>query len=288
MNLIYLREVPEAHTAFLGALVGDIVGSRPTPHKITSLDFPLFSEKSKFTDDSVLTIAVAFALWKYGRNNLAAIEDCLVNFFRRYPGRGYGKGFAAWCTDEGRTDSFANGAAMRVSSAGYIAKSFEQALELAKHTALPTHNNPVAIAAAQSIALAIQASVCGMSKDKIAEAVDEIFHGCGIKNVATMKSSDYDALYGKEAFSKAFAFPSVPQTLACFFESHDAENAIRRAVACDKDKDTQGSMAAAIAFPFYRRIPKEFIENLPPLPEEFVEIIIMFSETYDVPKLELI
>ena len=166
-----------------GAILGDIIGS---PYEFDfnnykSKDFPLFCQRSEFTDDTVMTLAVAKALLDTCRQDDAAIKAALVYQMQRlgraYPGRGYGAHFNGWLyeDDPHPYNSYGNGSAMRVSAAAELAKDMEQALHLAKLTAEVTHNHPEGIKGAQATAAAMFLARTGSSKADIRTYVEREF-----------------------------------------------------------------------------------------------------------------
>lgn len=290
MKLVKLSNYREAIRAVAGPIIGDMIGSPyeyPPEKRIRHTNFPLFSEESKFTDDSVLHVATMAAFLQHGRYAQAAdFEAYYRDFYKRYPDRGYGERFRDWNENAGPSDSFANGAAMRVGPAAYVGHTTMEVLNLAEEISLPTHNEVMAITAAKSVALMIYKAKIGEGKREMGKGFEMIYSESKTFLSCRLAPEDYDVFYDGCPVSKAF--PSVPQSIACFFHTDNAESAARRAVACAKDADTQASIALGIACPFYQAIPKECAENLPALPEEFIDIIINFSRLYHVPNLKLI
>lgn len=284
-KLIKIHEVFSEIPTIFGAVIGDIIGSAyEYPYEVRTKDpnFILFTPKSKFTDDTVLTMAVAKSfLETQGNKEMLAerVDFNLKKFRNTYRKRGYGSGFREWCKG-GSNYSLGNGSSMRVSSVAYVAKNEQEVMDLAEKVSVVSHAHPDGISAAQGVALAIYLSLVGMPKDLIREKVSPVMNSCDLTD-----PSIYDAQYGE---SVATSYPSVPQALACFFSTNSAEEAIRVAVACGQDADTQADIAAAVACPYYRKIPREFIEGLPGLPKEFIEIIKEITNTYGCPKMEII
>ena len=148
----------------LGAIAGDIIGSVYERHNITVTDFPLFDPQARFTDDTVLTVAVAEAILT-GADYVGKLRE----YFRLYPHRGYGPGFKRWAASDQMTPYFSrgNGSAMRVSPVGFAFESLEEVLQEAKRSAEVTHNTAEAIQGAQAIASAIFLARKGEGKEGI-------------------------------------------------------------------------------------------------------------------------
>lgn len=285
-------------TVVWGAIFGDVIGAPyeyPWRGRTTSRDFTLLSKKSKPTDDSILTLAImqSFLDIEGEERDLKILGERvdynLRNFAAKYPDSGYGKGFKEWLKG-GSNNSLGNGAAMRVSPVAYVAKTEEEVLELAAITAAVSHAHPEGIAGAQAVALAVFLALHAhvdeenpVGKVEIIEKVSEVMSPV-MEEMDLINPESYDHAYKD---SVATAYPSVPQALACFFSTSTVEEAVRAAVACGQDGDTQAAIAASVAFPFYGTIPTCFITKMPPLPSEFFMIIDKFSRTYNIPKLRI-
>ena len=253
----------------LGAIVGDVVGSVYEFNNYRGLDFPLFSPKSTFTDDSVLTFATAKVLLD-GLDYAAAYQD----FARRYPNRGYGGFFYSWIysKDPKPYNSFGNGSAMRVSPVGFAFNSIEETLAEAQRSAEVTHNHPEGIKGAQAVALAIYLARHAASKTEIRREISSRF--------------GYDLSRTTQEIRKVNHFDetcpgSVPEAIIAFLESNDFEHAIRLAVSLGGDSDTIACMTGGIAQAFYGGVPQAIaIETLARLPEEFLQILERFNAKY--------
>jgi len=155
----------------LGAIAGDIIGSVYEAWRIKTTEFPLFKRRSRFTDDTVLTIGVAWAIL-----NNEDYSASLRQFGRRYPWAGYGAGFSLWLfSDSGPYGSWGNGSAMRVSPVGFAFSTIEEVLREAKKSAEITHNHPEGIKGAQATALAIFLGRQGSSREQIRQEITERF-----------------------------------------------------------------------------------------------------------------
>lgn len=236
----------------IGAIIGDIVGSIYEFDNIKRKDFPLFSTDCDFTDDTVMTIAVAKALAQYNKEDgLEKFKSDLVDVMHevgcRYPHCGYGGFFLVWMMKNHREpyNSFGNGSAMRVSAVGWYANSLEEAELLAKATAEVTHNHPEGIIGAQATAAAIWLARNGRDKEGMKELIKEYIEAKYYRLDFTLDeirpTYDYEVTCQK----------SVPQALVAFFESTDFEDAIRNAISIGGDSDTIAAITGSVAEAFY-------------------------------------
>lgn len=232
----------------LGAIIGDFVGSIYEMNNIHTTDFPFFSETCTFTDDSMMTVAVMEALLS-DRD----YAGCMRKYGRQYPDAGYGSRFLAWVNDAAAPayNSFGNGSAMRVSPAGWIAHSLEEALDLARDTALPTHNHPEGVLGAQVVAGCIFLLRQGRSKEKIRAWVEEMGYPMN-QTIAELQQT-----YRFDVSCRG----SVPQAIQAFIESSDFESAIRLGVSIGGDSDTIASIAGALAEVVYP-IPLDMVKHV--------------------------
>lgn len=233
----------------IGAIIGDIVGSRFEWMNNRSTEFDFLTEVNKFTDDTVMTCAVAD--WLVNDSNLA---EELRTWANKYPKAGYGGKFRDWVFDKNilpAYNSYGNGSAMRVSPVGFYATSFGEALELAKRSAEVTHNHPEGIKGAQAIASAIFFARAGRTKDEIKEIIEEWF-GYDLNR----KLDDIRPVYKFDATCQG----SVSEAIIAFLESDDYESAIRLAISIGGDSDTIACMTGGIAAAYYG-IPDEIVEK---------------------------
>jgi len=230
----------------IGAIMGDVVGSiyeSPT-RAIKTKSFPLFGAGCGPTDDSVLTLAVAEALMS-DMNFARAYRK----HYARYPDAGFGSGFVAWTAGAaGSGRSYGNGAAMRVSPIGFWGKSLQGVLDLARQSAVVTHDDPRAIKSAQAVAAAIFLARSGRSKAEIARAVAALSGYDLTRKIAAIRAG-----YGYDLTADG----SVPEAIVAFLESSGFEDAIRNAVSLGGDSDTQAAIAGGIAEAYYG-IPLRF------------------------------
>ncbi len=233
----------------LGAIVGDIVGSVYEFDNIKTTEFPLFSDDCRFTDDSILTIALAETILR----DLSYV-DVLKQYFFRYPMGGYGGFFSTWArsADSKPYNSWGNGAAMRISPVGFAFDSLEEVLAQAKKYTEVTHNHPEGIAGAQATAAAIFLARTGSSKEEIRSYVRENF-GYNLDRTC-------DGIRPYYAFNESCR-GTVPEAIIAFLDSSDYENAIRLAVSLGGDSDTLACITGGIAEAFYGGVPKAIAEE---------------------------
>jgi ADP-ribosylglycohydrolase len=256
-------------TILLGAIAGDMIGSpyERRPHK--SVEFPLFSPNSTFTDDSVLTVAVADAL--LSEEDYAS---ALRRWSRQYPHAGYGGAYRDWFWQENAPPyhSFGNGSAMRASAVGWACQSICEVLEQAALSAAVTHNHPEGIKGAQAAALAVYLARRGASKRAI-------YH-------ATRKLFSYELDTPIDSLRRSYRFDvtcqgSVPQSILCFLCSHDFESALRLAVSLGGDADTMAAIAGAIAEAYYGGVPAAIqAEVQRRLPADLWRVVQRFNQHY--------
>ena len=267
----------------LGALIGDTVGSVYEFDNIKTTAFqPLFDKRAEYTDDSIMTIAVADWLVNTGRT-LPELEDRLVYWAKHFPCPmgGYGGGFHTWLFSPERLydfkgnvyedgkrhpyNSYGNGSAMRASACGWVAHSLEEALGFAKSSAIITHNHPEGVKGAQATTAAIFMARQGESKEAIRTYIEQTFcydlqHTC----------NEIRPYYGWESSCQG----TVPPALIAFFDSHDFEESIRLAVSLGGDSDTLACITGGIAQAYYKEIPDDIINEMRILlPKEFWEVI---------------
>ena len=233
-----------------GAILGDIIGS---PFEFDrgdkTKDFKLFSRRSHFTDDSVMTLAVCEALLKVGQDaTVKEIEDTVISSMqswgRRYPHEGYGGYFRRWLTARHPEpyNSFGNGSAMRVSAAGWLYDSLEKTRVVAKATANVTHNHPESIKGAEATAGAIFMARNGSSKEEIKKYIENEFHYDLNRTLDEIRPS----FHMDETCQK-----TVPEAIIAFLEARDFEDAIRNAVSLGGDTDTLGAITGSIAEAYF-------------------------------------
>jgi len=251
----------------IGAIAGDIIGSVYETRTIKTKDFPLFNKYSRYTDDTVLTVAVADCIMN--NNNFT---KTLHEYGRKYPKKKYGSRFHKWFLSDNPKpyNSFGNGSAMRVSSIGFYYETIEKVLLQAEKSAEITHNHQEGIKGAQAVASAIFLAKNGNSKREIQKYIEKNFgYNLDRKIDNIRKNYQFDVT----------CQGSVPESIISFLESTDYEDTIRNAISLGGDSDTIACMAGGIAHAFYKKIPKDIItETRNRLNQEFLTIIDKFEQ----------
>ena len=251
----------------LGAIAGDIIGSAYEFNPVKSQDFRLFSGDSRFTDDTVMTVANADWLLNGGD-----LVQTMQRYGRHYRHRGYGGMFGKWIWAEAPQpyNSFGNGSAMRVSPVGWAFKTLEETLDAAKRSAEVTHNHPEGIKGAQAVAAAIYLARTGKTKPEIKEYIKSAF-GYNLDKTCNEMRPDYRFDVTCQG--------SVPESIIAFLEGIDYESTIRLAISLGGDADTMAAIAGGIAEAYYKEIPSYIKEEvLKKLPNEFISIMQQFHE----------
>jgi ADP-ribosylglycohydrolase len=222
-----------------------VIGSVHERARTKTKEFPLFVAESTFTDDTVLTVAVAESLLR-PRDYVDALHD----YFHAYPNVGYGFTFFQWCVCEGRApyNSWGNGSAMRVSAVAYARDTLEDVLEEAKRSAEVTHNHEHGIRGAQATAAAIFLARTGSSKEQIRRYTKETFDYFLDETLADLRPT-----YPFDVSCQG----SVPQSIIAFLESNSYEDAVRNAISLGGDADTMACIAGGIAEAFYGGVPED-------------------------------
>lgn len=227
----------------LGAIAGDIIGSVYEWHNIKTTEFELFSPGCRFTDDTVLTVALADTIL-----NGADYAEKMKEYFHRYPNAGYGGRFADWVMSHPSFpyNSWGNGAAMRISPVGYAYSTLEETLSKAEFYTEVTHNHPEGIKGGCAAAAAIFMARKGSTKAEIKAYVTSTF--------------GYDLDRSLDEIRPAYHFDvscqgTVPQAISAFLESVDFEDAIRNAISLGGDSDTLACITGGIAQAFYGGVP---------------------------------
>jgi ADP-ribosylglycohydrolase len=227
----------------LGAIAGDMIGSVYEAHPIKRKSFPLFQSGSQFTDDTVLTVAVAEVLLQDGD-----YVETYKRYFRRYPYQGFGGSFAQWAASEATEPygSFGNGSAMRVSAVAWARDSWTAMLDEARRSAMVTHDHPEGIRGAQAAAAAVFLARQDKTKADLRHTIETEF--------------GYDLSPSLDELRPAYSFDvscqgSVPEAIISFLASEDYEDAIRNAISLGGDSDTMAAIAGGIAEAFYGGVP---------------------------------
>lgn len=259
----------------IGAVTGDIVGSRFEWHNIKSKEFTLFTSRCAPTDDSIMTFAVARAILETAGNRGelpdAAVRS-MVELGRRYPRAGYGGRFRKWLNAEQHCPygSYGNGAAMRVSACGFAAESLQEAIDLADKVTAVTHNHPEGLKGAEATAAAIYLARTGTSRQEIRNYINQHY---------------YRLDFTLDEIRPAYTFDvtcqgSVPQAIEAFLESTDFEDAIRNAISIGGDSDTVAAITGGIAEAYYG-VPGEIVAKTEMfLTADLIEILDEFEKMY--------
>lgn len=253
----------------LGAIAGDIIGSVYEFNNHRSKDFSLFGARNFFTDDTVLTVAIADALL-----NGKAYAVMLKQYFQRYPEAGYGGMFRRWGKSNSLEpyNSWGNGSAMRVSPVGFFFNSLEDVLVEAANSAAVTHNHTEGIKGAQATAASIFLARTGSNKAQIKAYIESNF--------------GYDLNRSLDDIRPTYQFnescqETVPEAIIAFLESTDFEDAIRNAVSLGGDTDTLTCICGGIAEAFYGGVPEAIAtETLARLDPPLRKITEAFQQVY--------
>lgn len=277
----------------LGAITGDTIGSVYEFHNTKDYNFTLFLGNSAYTDDSVMTMAVAYWLLKDKGHSYQGLEDIMVMFGEKCPCPmgGYGGGFHTWlfCPEglynyddkygeapyESKTGrhpygSWGNGSAMRVSAVGWFFDTLEETERVAAVSAAITHNHPEGIKGAQATAAAIWMARNGKTKEEIRNYIEKTY------GYDLHKSYEYwHPIYHWESSCQG----TVPQAIIAFLDSTDFEDAIRKAVSLGGDSDTLACITGGIAEAYYKSIPQEMVERVQiPFPRIFKKILLSVQQ----------
>lgn len=259
----------------LGAIIGDIVGSTREWHNVKTEDFELLPQGSRFTDDTVMTLAVAKWLMDDPSHKADSLVIIMQDMGRRYPNAGYGGMFRRWLNSDNPQPygSYGNGSAMRVSPVGMYAKSLDEALELARITASVTHNHPEGIKGAQAVAAAVYMQL------------NEEFDVKGEVKRYVEANFGYDLDIKLEDIRNEYQFDascqgSVPIAIMAFLQRYNALDTLQLAISMGGDSDTIGCMATSIAYacPFniissHTNIPEDVVAKCRELlPKELLDI----------------
>ena len=257
----------------LGAILGDVVGSKYEFKNIKAKNFDLFTNENCFTDDTVMTIAIADAiLCGYVPDNNQGIINKIKTWGQKYPNAGYGGRFFYWVLSDEREpyNSFGNGAAMRVSPIGWISNTFEEVVKNATAVTAITHNHPEGIKAAIVIANSIRMARQKESKENIIKYIKENY------NI----DFDYNDLVKNFKYNEATCQATVPQALYCFAISKDFEDCLRTTISIGGDCDTTAAMSCAIAEALYG-VPDEMAKKVYEyLDENQIDIVNRFYEKW--------
>ena len=246
----------------LGAIIGDVVGSRFEWDNIKTKEFDLFTDDCLATDDSVMTLAIAKALMESDSNFDNLGEKAIVymqKLGRKYPYSGYGGNFARWLVSSNPKpyNSWGNGSAMRVSGVAYAGNSLEEVVELSRKVTEVTHSHPEGIKGAEATSVAIYMARTGKCIQEIKDYIHEHYYKIDFK---------LDDIRDDYTFDVSCQ-GTVPQALAAFFESVDFEDAIRNVISIGGDSDTLAAITGSIAEAYYgipikiREVAIKYLDN---------------------------
>ena len=259
----------------LGAVIGDIVGSRFEWNNIKSKEFDFLTYKCELTDDSIMSLAIAKAILEakkdYSDLGAAAVR-CMQEVGRPYPGCGYGGNFRQWMYSDNPQpyNSYGNGAAMRVSACGFAATSLDEAIALSRAVTEVTHNHPEGIKGAEATTVAIYMARTGHNLVEIQDYINKNYYKIDFK------LDDIRDEYGFDESCQG----TVPQALEAFFESTCFEDAIRNAISIGGDSDTIAAITGGIAEAYYG-IPTDIRNHaLSFLDEKLLKILTAFETKY--------
>ena len=259
----------------IGAISGDVIGSVHEGALAKAKDFPLFVPHSTFTDDTVLTVAVACAI-----REGADFSTSIRRWGRRYPHAAYGAWFRDWLfrEDAAPYNSFGNGSAMRVAAVGWAFDDLDVVLREATKSAEVTHNHPEGIKGAQAVAAAILVARTGQTKDQIAALLADRFgYDCSMGLTTLQRRGGFDVT----------CQGTVPAAAVAFLQSTDFEDAVRNAVSFGGDADTLACIAGAMAEAHYGGVPPEIqAEVLSRLDPELRAEVRAFARMYGVPLVD--
>jgi|SRR5690554_3704819 len=261
----------------LGAIIGDIVGSRFEWNNNKTKHFELLNDKCFFTDDTVMTLAIAKAIL-HSKSDYSDLSSLSIKYMqevgRNYPSCGYGGSFGLWVFSNNTKpyNSFGNGAAMRVSPVGFVAKSLDQAISLSKKVTEVTHNHPEGIKGAEATAVAIYLARNGYNINDIKNYIDKHYYKMNFT---------LDEIRDTYKFNETCQ-DTVPQAIMAFLESTSFEDAIRNAISIGGDSDTLAAITGGIAEACYG-IPKEIRNKaLTYLDKRLLNILLDFENKYGI------
>ena len=259
----------------IGAIIGDIAGSRFEFNNFRHKDFKLLHKKCYFTDDSVMTIALAQAILDCKGDYTGLREQAvtrMVEFGRRYPDAGYGGGFYKWlfARKQKPYNSCGNGSAMRISAVAFAARTPEELKDMSRKVTDVTHNHPDGILGAEATAMAIFMARHGASIPEIRRVFTEEYYPIDFTIDEIRPVYEWGALCSN----------TVPQALEAFFESTGYEDAIRNAISIGGDSDTIAAITGGVAEAYYG-VPDDIREQaMDYLKPDLKEVILAFEEAF--------
>lgn len=251
----------------IGAIIGDVVGSRFEFNNIKTKEFELIAPASRFTDDTVLTIAVMDILNSkdVGYEN---IVRTLQKWARKYPHAGYGGMFYRWKDMDKPKPYYScgNGSAMRISAVGWFAKSEEEVLSLSLALTYVTHDHPEGLKGAMVTAMCIYKALHGATKKELHDYIASRYPEIDLINYEDLRDKYYHGL--------EICQITVPQALYCFLISKDFEDCLRTTISIGGDCDTTSAISCAVAEAFYKKIPEQLVKSVKSkLTDEMLEVL---------------
>lgn len=240
----------------IGAIIGDIVGSRFEFNNIKTKYFDLFAKNSVFTDDTVMTIAVAdWFMNAKNRNSQREAVEFLHKWGRKFPDVGYGSSFVRWLlrNDYLPYNSCGNGAAMRISPVGFLSKSEDMTKKMSNVITGTTHNHPEGLKGAECTAVMIYRARKGASKEELKEYALSVY-----PEIADL---DYEELRRTYEHNLEICQLTLPQAIYCFLISENFEDCLRTTISIGGDCDTTAAISCAIAEAYYKYIPEDIVRE---------------------------
>lgn len=260
----------------MGAILGDIAGSiyEFDPHKAT--DINLQDKRMDYTDDTIMTIAVADRILNDKRHTMNGLVERMQQWGRRYPHPmgAYGNMFSQWLRSDNPMpyNSWGNGSAMRVSAVGFAFDTLEETMNVAKKCAEVTHNHPEGIKGAQATAAAIFMARTGSPKEVIRRYITDTF-GYNLDR----SCDDIRPTYRFDGSCQG----TVPESIIAFLDSKDYEDALRLCISLGGDADTMGAITGAIAGAYYNKMPYALYEfGMEKLPKDIQNVVGLFNSKY--------
>ena len=256
----------------IGAIAGDIIGSTREFGSSKTKNFSLFVNESRFTDDSIMTLAVAKWLIN-DKNSKEELIRQLQRFGLRYPKAGYGRMFFEWLHTENPQayGSWGNGSAMRVSPVAWVGETLEEVQKLAKLSSIVTHDHPEGIKGALATADATYLARIGASKEEIKDHI-EIRYGYNLDRTV-------DGIRPKYHFDVSCQ-GSVPESIICFLEAEDYEDTIRNCISLGGDCDTMAAIAGGIAAAYWE-VPRNIAyKSIHRLDYRLLNVLIKFEDKF--------
>ena len=254
----------------IGAIIGDIAGSRFEWHNIKTKEFELLMRDCHFTDDTVMSLAVCEALMSCKSNHSDLSEQaiaCMQEIGNKYPHAGYGGSFRRWLRTKNPKpyNSWGNGSAMRVSGCGYAAESIEEAIQFSRMVTEITHNHPEGLKGATTMTRLIYKALHGATKEELHRYAASCYD---------FESLDYEEMKAFQGHGREICQVTVPQALWCFFHSESFEDCLRTALTIGWDADTLADIACALAEAYYKEIPDFIVfEAQARLPKDIKEVL---------------